>query len=95
MQSDADARARLLDDSPRMAPSEYSADHGVPSAFLLLFGQKLGLAGILGTKAEFCRLAHSCISLNSSISSNRVEPFRGVVAPLLAEREIYLWWWPR
>ena len=19
----------------------------------------------------------------------------GVVAPLLAEREIYLWWWPR
>ena len=20
---------------------------------------------------------------------------RGVVAPLLAEREIYLWWWPR
>ena len=26
MQSDADARTRLLDDSPRIAPSEYSAD---------------------------------------------------------------------
>ena len=33
MQSDSDARTRLLDDSPRIAPSEYFADHGVPSAF--------------------------------------------------------------
>ena len=26
-------RTRLFDDSPRIAPSEYSADHRVPSAF--------------------------------------------------------------
>ena len=25
----------------------------------------------------------------------RQHPANGVVAPLLAEREIYLWWWPR
>ncbi len=75
MQSDADARTRLLDDSPRMAPSEYSAAHRVPSAFCYFLDNSEDWRGFCPPKRDFAGWL-----IRHSSPSNRIDHFAFLLA---------------